>query len=581
MAKAKTFSWKAFWRLFAPFWTSEHRWPARFLLSAILAIDFLFVFWCLDGIATWQNKFGNMLQARDYRQFVPYLQELALLLACAVAFEGTKLFVQQRLRLRWRIWMTDRFLSSWMSGKAYYRLQAAGSDADNPDQRISEDAGFFAKTTLELMVGVAHSLAIIVWFSVRLWLISDPLPVSLGSLSFTVYGFYFWGCLAFYGAGTWLAHLVGRRLVPVKYEQKQREADFRFSMMRTRENSESIAFYGGEKMELEGSRARFAGVVENFARLIVRKTWLQYYTSGFRQGAELLPFLMIAPYVLGGSLAWGTFLLLQHVYKQVKEAFSYLVSSYESLAELAAIVRRLDSLEQSMAEAAALPGGARLADGTPGVYETRELCVQLPGGRRVLQNLSLALRRGVRMLVTGPSGCGKSTFLRTVSGIWPFGSGEVRKAPEERTLFLPQRPYLPLGTLRRAVCYPMDPLPASEDARLHDVLRKVDLARLIPLLDREDDWSRILSLGEQQRIAFARVLLVRPAWVFLDESTSALDERRERDMYTLIARELPGAGIVSVGHRTTLLSLHDRQLQLDGSSWSLSRLSPAPDAPPA
>ncbi len=233
-----------------------------------------------------------------------------------------------------------------------------------------------------------------------------------------------------------------------------------------------------------------------------------------------------------------------------------------------------------MDEAASLPGGASFSAGRPGVFETRKLCVQLPGGRCVARNLSLALERGARMIVTGPSGCGKSTFLRTVSGIWPFGSGEVSKAPEERTLFLPQRPYLPLGSLRRALCYPLEPLPASEDARLREALAKVDLERLVPQLDQEEDWSRILSLGEQQRIAFARVLLARPDWVFLDESTSALDEERERAMYRLIAEELPGCGIVSVGHRTTLLALHDRQMQLDGASWSLRKLASQPQAQP-
>ena len=583
-AKTKTSTLKAFWRLFKGFWTSESKWLALGMLALLFALCAVKVY-CVYMIPQWFQGFELMLRSKDpdaLLQFIHSLKKLAMLLGGFALADGARIYVQQQLRLRWRVWMTDRLLTRWMSNKAYYRLQVMDSDADNPDQRISEDAGFFAKATLDLLVDFGVSLAVIVSLLAGILITASSTPLSLGSFSFTLSGLFFWGSLLFYGAGTWLAHLVGRRLIRLKYEQRQREADFRFSMMRTRENSESIAFYGGEQIELEGSCRRFEGVIDNLRQLIDRKSFLKFYTTFFEQTALFLPFLMMLPFYLAtGTIPKGCFMLINSC-KSIKDSFSCIVSSYETLAELAAIVRRLDSLERSMDEADALPGGATLADGRPGAFETRALCVQLPSGRTVMENGSLSLERGARMLVTGPSGCGKSTFLRTVSGIWPFGSGEVRKAPEERTLFLPQRPYLPLGSLRRALCYPLEPLPASEDELLKDVLRKVDLERLIPLLDKEDDWSRILSLGEQQRIAFARVLLVRPAWVFLDESTSALDERRERDMYQLIARELPDTGVVSVGHRTTLFALHDRLMQLTGgSAWSLKALPCQTQAAPA
>ncbi len=581
MAKKKTSTLKAFWRLFKGFWTSESKWCARGMLALIIALCAVKVC-CILMIPLWYKKFGIMFEAKAFERFIPYVQEMALLLVGFALAEGARIYVQQQLRLKWRVWMTDRFLTRWMSGRAYYRLQVMGSDADNPDQRISEDAGFFAKATLDLLVDLGTSIATAAGLLFILLYGAEKNMLTLGPFSFTLSSLFFWGCLLFYGAGTWLAHLVGRSLIRLKYEQRQREADFRFSMMRTRENSESIAFYGGEKIELEGSCRRFDGVIDNLRRLIDRKTFLKFYTTFFEQTALFLPFLMMLPfYLTTGSVPSSCFMLVDSC-KRIKDSFSCIVSSYEILAELAAIVRRLDSLDRSMDEAASLPGGATLAEGRPGSFETKDLCVQLPSGRTVMENGSLSLERGARMLVTGPSGCGKSTFLRTVSGIWPFGSGEVRKAPEERTLFLPQRPYLPLGSLRRALCYPLEPLPASEDERLKDVLRKVDLERLVPLLDKEDDWSRILSLGEQQRVAFARVLLVRPAWVFLDESTSALDETREREMYQLIARELPAAGVVSVGHRSTLYALHDRLMQLTGGrDWSLKPLPCRTAASPA
>ncbi|MBO4296527.1 MAG: ABC transporter ATP-binding protein/permease [Desulfovibrio sp.] len=584
MAKAKVSTLKAFWHLFTGFWTSESKWYASGMLALLVALCAAKVY-CVWKIPQWYGQFDSLIRSNNANalaKFIPSLQDLALLLGCFALVDGARGYVQQQLRLRWRVWMTNRFLTRWMSNRAYYRLQVMGSDADNPDQRISEDAGFFAKATLDLLVDFGVSVAIVVALLAGMLLSAGSQSLTLGTWTFTLGGLFCWGSLVFYGAGTWLAHLVGRKLIALKYEQRQREADFRFSMMRTRENSESIAFYGGEKIELEGSCRRFDGVIDNLRRLIDRKTFLRFYTTFFEQMAVFLPFLMMLPFVIVSGRIPAACLALLDSCKRIKDSFSCIVNSYETLAELTAIVRRLDSLDRSMNEAEALPGGAALAEGRPGVFETKELCVQLPSGRTVMANGSLALERGARMLVTGPSGCGKSTFLRTVSGIWPFGSGEVRKAPEERTLFLPQRPYLPLGSLRRALCYPLEPLPASEDERLKEVLRKVDLERLIPLLDQEDDWSRILSLGEQQRVAFARVLLVRPAWVFLDESTSALDERRERDMYQLLAAELPAAGVVSVGHRTTLYALHDRLMQLTGgSAWSIKALPCQTQAAPA
>ncbi|MCR5563907.1 MAG: ABC transporter ATP-binding protein/permease [Desulfovibrio sp.] len=561
----KLSTWKMFWSIFKGYWVSEKKWEACGLLAIVILLNFGMVY-LLVRFNNWQKDFFGMFEKADYSAFWPYIGEFTVIAFIFIFFAANALYLQEMLRLRWRVWLTDRFLKEWMEHQAYYRLQVLSSDTDNPDQRISEDAGAFARLTVELLVGFLRKVTSLVAFSVILWNLSGVLSFTVAGHAFAIHGYMFWACLLYAVVGTWLAHVVGRKLIKLKYDQQKYEADFRFSMMRVRENSESIAFYGGERMELAGFGERFGQCVRNYLLLMRRHKLLSFYTNSYDQAAVIMPILMAAPRMFSGGFQIGQFMQLTHAFASVKDALSFFVSAYGTIASLAAVIRRLGLFTRHMKQTEAITDGVRMIPGEKGRFATSDLNVQLPDGRPLMRGCSLALEPGGRLLVTGPSGCGKSTFLRTISGIWPFGGGEVATGGET-TLFLPQRPYLPLGTLRRAVCYPRET--DIDDARLGEVLRLVDLEKLTPRLDETDDWSRILSLGEQQRIAFARALLAAPRWIFLDEATSALDERREKDMYDLLRRELPDTGVVSVGHRSTLFSLHDTELHMDGGEWLL------------
>ena len=563
---AKTLStWKMFWFIFIGYWCSEKKWEARGLLSLVVLLNFAMVY-LLVRFNTWQKEFFGMFEIADYSMFWPFIGEFAVIAFLFIFSAANALYLQELLRLRWRIWLTNIYLQKWMDRQSYYRLQVLGSDTDNPDQRISEDVGSFARLTLELLIGFLRKLTSLVAFSLILWDLSGVLPITIGSTTFVIHGYMFWACLLYCLVGTYLAHLVGQKLIPLKYDQQKYEANFRFSMMRVRENSESIAFYGGEKMELVSFGEYFGHCVSNYLQLIHRHKLLSFYTNSYDQSAALMPILMSAPRLFAGTFQIGQFMQLTHAFASVKDALSFFVSSYSTIASLAAVVQRLGLFTEHIDQSHALQNGVQHSAGKAESFAVHDLTVALPDGRVLMEKCSLRLERGDRLLLTGPSGCGKSTLLRSLSGIWPFGQGRVEYARDEQILFLPQRPYLPLGSLRRAISYPLQEL---GDAEIIEVLQAVELPELISRLDQDDDWSRILSLGEQQRMAFARVLLVKPRWVFLDEATSALDEERERAMYRLLQSRLPETGIVSVGHRSTLFALHHTELKMSGRHWRL------------
>ena len=474
-----------------------------------------------------------------------------------------------------RCFRSAGYLAGWMQHQVYYRLQVLGSDTDNPDQRISEDINQFVSLTLQLLLGFLKQLTTLGAFGVVLWNLSGAFTVPLGSHEFVIYGYMFWFSLVYSVLGTVGAHLVGRRLIGLNFDQQRYEADFRFNMMRVRENSESVAFYRGEDAENVGFKERFARVISNYWQLMRQTKLLNFYVNGYAQLAIIVPLVLAAPRYFGGEMALGGLMQTVSAFGRVQDALSYFVESYDTIAQLAAVIRRLSTFTEHMEQAQALEDGVaheQSAAGGESALALSGLDVALPDGRQLMQDCTVTLPAGSRVLVTGTSGAGKSTLLRTLAGIWPYGSGQVTIGQGSRALFLPQRPYLPLGSLRRALAYPRTV--AGTDEELAAALRDVGLERLVGDLDRIDDWSRILSLGEQQRLAFARVLLVKPQWVFLDEATSALDEPREQEMYELLKKRLPGLSIVSVGHRSTLFAQHEEELHLTGDGgWTLQPIS--------
>lgn len=560
-----------FWHIFRSYWSSEHKWQARGLLGVVIALNFINVY-LLVKLNNWYNDFYNALQQYQADSFWPLIGEFTGLAFLYIVIAVYAIYLQQMVQINWRSWLTERYLTSWLKNQVYYRLQVLKSDTDNPDQRISEDISQFVSLTLSLLIGMLKQLTTLFAFGVVLWNLSGAFTVPIGSHEFVIYGYMFWFSLIYSVAGTFCAHLVGRKLIGLNFDQQRFEADFRFNMMRVRENSESVAFYRGESAENIGFKSRFSKVIGNFWQLMRQTKLLNFYVNGYAQLAIIVPIIMAAPQYFAGAMALGGLMQTISAFGRVQDALSYFVSSYDTIAQLAAVVRRLAGFTAHIEEVSAITNGVaqeKIADRENADIELSALTVALPSGKELVKNISETFTAEAKILVTGASGCGKSTLLRTLAGIWPYGSGKIKTGAKTRELFLPQRPYLPLGSLRQAIYYPLTA--GASDDKLRAVLKKVDLAKFIDKLDTIDDWSRILSLGEQQRLAFARVLIVQPDWVFLDEATSALDEPREQQMYELIRRELPKTSIVSVGHRSTLYRQHDLELKIIGDgSYTLA-----------
>ena len=526
-------------------------------------------------INRWYNEFYNALQNYDAALFWPLIGKFTFLALLHIVIAVYAIYLQQLLQIRWRTFLTGCYMDDWLGDEAYYRLQVMKTDMDNPEQRIQDDINQFVGLTLGLLIGVLKQFTTLAAFAVVLWNLSGVLEVPFNGETYHIYGYMLWFSLLYSGVGTWLAHLVGRKLIRLNYDQQRYEADFRYAMTRVRENGESIAFYGGEAAEHTGFIAHFKNVVKNFRGLMKQTKYLNFYANFYGQIAIIAPLILAAPRYFSGAMHLGGLMQTITAFARVQDALSYFVTVYDTVAQLIAVTHRLLGFTGHLEEVRALTPAVARRDGERSELVFAGIHVALPDGRELLSPCSLVLPPGQRLLVTGASGCGKSTLLRAIAGIWPFGGGDLLAPAGSQILFLPQRPYLPLGTLRRAICYPLADENAVDSATLEDILRRVDLAALIPRLDDVDDWSRILSLGEQQRIAFARILVVRPDWVFLDEATSALDEPREEALYQLLHETLPRTGFVSVGHRQTLFPRHDKELHMEGGNAVLRDIIPA------
>mgnify|MGYP001006788323 FL=1 len=555
---------RGFWQLFKGYWSSPEKWKARGLLASVIALNLIMVY-LLVQINDWYRVFYDALQAYDRDSFWPLIGKFTRLAFLYIVIAVYAVYLRQMLTINWRTWMTEQYLSRWMRGQVYYRLQVLRSDTDNPDQRISEDINQFVSLTLTLLVGILKQLTTLGAFSVVLWNLSGAITVPVGTAEFTIYGYMFWLSLLYSGLGTYFVHLVGKKLIRLNFDQQRYEADFRFSMMRVRENSESIAFYRGEMAEGVGFKERFANVIKNYWGLMRRTKLLNFYVNGYGQLAIIFPLIMAAPRYYAGEMALGGLMQTLSAFGRVQDALSFFVDSYSSIAELAAVIQRLSGFTAHMEESARVTSDIVRSEGSDKALTLQKLSIDLPDGTVLLTACTLSLPAGSHVLVTGASGAGKSTLLRALAGIWPYGSGAINLPQGAKRLFLPQRPYLVLGSLRRALSYPRTA--AASDTELARILKLVGLEHFAVRLDDVDDWSRILSLGEQQRLAFARILLIRPDWIFLDEATSALDEPRERALYELLHQELPAASMISVGHRSTLFALHDTELHLSDQTY--------------
>jgi putative ATP-binding cassette transporter len=549
------------WALTRPYWHSEERWMARGLLAAVVGLNLGLVYINVQ-INYWQNDFYNSLQDRDIDAFYELLLRFSLLAAAYIATAVYQLYLNQMLQIRWRRWLTDGYLEAWTSERNYYRMQLTDPGTDNPDQRIAEDLALFVDKTLNLTLGLLSAVVTLASFVTILWTLSGALRFTLGGTEVSIPGYMVLAALVYAAVGTWLAHLIGYPLAGLNFDQQKFEANFRFSLVRFRENAEGIAIYGGEGDELRGLRRRFRDIVDNWWAIMRRQKKLMWFQSGYGQVAIIFPYVVAAPRYFSGAISLGGLMQTASAFGQVQDALSWFVSAYVQLAQWKATVDRLTSFRAATARARADSRSHGIAlERAADALAARNVELCLPDGRRLLEPFDATVHAGETVLVTGPSGSGKSTLFRAIAGIWPFGSGSVAK-PAARVLFLPQKPYLTIGTLREQLSYPAAP-DAFDDDAYRAALEDCGLARFAGRLDEQQHWAQVLSPGEQQRIAFARTLLHRPQWLFLDEATSSLDEESEARLYRLLKEKLPGTTVVSIGHRPTLARFHDRRWRIE------------------
>ncbi len=513
----------------------------------------------------WNNDFFSALQEKNAVAFRRQLVQVGWLVGVFILLAVYQLYLNQMLEIRWRRWLTERYLRAWLTDRAYYRMQLVTGEADNPDQRIAEDVQLLISHTLALFIGGLRAVVTLGTFVAILWGLSGRLTVAIGGLTLVLPGYMVWVSIVYAAGGTWLTDWIGRPLVRLNFDRQRYEADFRFSLVRFRENTEGVALYRGEPDEFRGFRELFEAVVRNWWGIMRRQKRLTSFTSGYSQGAWIVPSVVAAPRYFRGELGLGGLMQTVGAFNQVQDALSFFVVSYKEIADWCAVVERLAGFErvlERMRLDAALGDGVRHVDGDDTRLTVEDVDLHLPDGRPLVTHVNLSLLRGDSVLLGGASGSGKSTLFRAIAGIWPFGRGEIRASPRARVLFLPQRPYLPIGTLRSVVSYPM-PAAGVDDATLREALEAVDLGGLAGRLDEAGHWALQLSPGEQQRIAFARALVQKPDWLFLDEATAAVDEVTEARLYRLVRDRLPGTTLFSVGHRATLRPFHARRLVVE------------------
>ena len=558
------------YRIALPYFRSEDAWAGRVLLTAVIAIELSNV-GIMVLINQWNARFYNALQDRNWDSFVRELLIFCALAAAYIVLAVYQLYLNQWLQIRWRQWMTREYLANWLG--FHYRMQVLGDAADNPDQRIAEDIQLFIERTLTIGIGLLGALVSLGSFVVILWSLSAAAPFTLYGQTWNIPGYLVWAALLYAAVGTLLTHFVGRPLVALNFFQQRYEADFRFNLVRVRENSEQIALLHGETAERARLGERFAAVVANYLRIMTRTKQLTFLTSSYAQISVIFPFIVVTPAYFAGHLQLGGLTQTAGAFNSVQTALSFFINVYRQLAEWRAVIARLDGFEAAIVAAGALgtatPAIAVVAAPAPQI-RLDALDVALPDGKPLVAADGIAFAPREQVLVTGPSGSGKSTLFRAIAGIWPFGTGKVSIPAGATVMTLPQRPYLPIGSLAAAVAYPAV-AGTYDPARIGDLLVAVGLPALAARVDDEQHWNRMLSLGEQQRIGVARAILHAPDYLFLDEATASLDEPSEAALYQLLQQRLPGTTIISIGHRSTLAAFHRRHLALTraGDRYSL------------
>jgi putative ATP-binding cassette transporter len=590
VAEARSFLGKL-WKLAAPYWWAEgtgeigigrlrvamaERWIARGLLLVVLFLG-IFGVYLSKLFNDWYGRFYNALEDKNAEAFWVEIRWFAILAFTHIIVFVYRIWLRQYLEIRWRRWLTGVYTQGWLTDHVYYRMELVGHGTDNPEQRIEKDIADFTRLTLFLTLDFINEVISLVTFSVILWNLSGALVLPLlGGI--TIPGYMMWLAIVYAAIGSWLTYKIGRPLVRTNFNLERYNADFRYRMIRVRENAESIALYKGEPDEQGRLAYAFERVYATWWDYMTQNKRLTWLTAFYNQAAIIFPLLVAAPRYFAGEIPLGAVMQTSSAFGQVQNSLSWFVNSFDTLAPWKAGVDRLtgfsEAMEATRAEEQAEPG-FDLAPTSEGALTLKDVEVALPNGRVILDDVDLAIQRGQKVVIQGPSGSGKTTLFRVLAGLWPFGKGQVRIPRGAKVLFLPQKPYMPVGTLKEALCYPDKPA-AHGDAEVGEALTFCQLGHLADRLDESGNWSMILSPGEQQRLSFARALLVRPDWLFLDEASSALDENTEAAMYGLLAEKLPDLTMVSIAHKPSVVAFHDRRLVLDPQSRSISVEALAP-----
>jgi putative ATP-binding cassette transporter len=561
------------WRIAAPYFRSEDKWVGRALLATVISIELALV--AIDVLLNqWQNRFYTGLQEKNWDVFVREIGVFCILASCFIALAVYQLYLNQWLQIRWRRWLTKHYLGEWLHGANHYRMQLQGDAADNPDQRIAEDVKLFVERTLDIGLRLLSSVVTLFSFVIILWGLSEAAPLHVFGKEYAIPGYLVWGALIYAILGTALTQWIGSPLVRLDFRQQRFEADFRFNLVRARENSEQIALLQGEGAERQRLWDRFSHVVDNWYGIMSRTKRLTAFTSSYAQAAVVFPYILVAPAFFADKIQLGGLTQTASAFGSVQNALSVFVTIYRTMADWRAIVARLDGFEMSIASATTLANASDsigvVSSGGGKAIDLGQVMVRLPNGTPLVSADGLSLRGGEAALLTGPSGSGKSTLFRAIAGIWPFGSGKITVPADASLMMLPQRPYFPIGSLHGAIVYPGETASFSPE-QVRDALTLVGLPQLGSRLEEEAHWNRMLSPGEQQRLGLARALLHAPNYLFLDEATASLDEPSEAALYRLLASKLPETTIVSIGHRSTLEAFHQRHVAMvrDGDRFTL------------
>jgi putative ATP-binding cassette transporter len=574
------FALRTFWRLALPYFRSEDRWRARGLLAGVIGSE-LFVVYVAVKVTEWNAAFYNGIEARNW-DAVQFQLLMFLFITLGAILSGMgQYWFGQTLIIRWREWMTRRYVDLWMAEGRHYRIRFVDQSVDNIHLRIANDVLMFIRLTHELGTGFLNSIVSLLSFAFILWALSALAPMPLFGVDLSFPGYLIVLAIGYAALGTLIAHLIGKPLIPLQFMQQRYESDFRFAIARVQDQGEAVALMGGEKVERHELKRRYAMLVANWVALVRRQNGLNGFIFGYYHVSTVFPVLVVTPAYLSGAITLGVLMQAALAFQRVEAAFAFCVTSYAKIAEWKAVMDRVSQFQTAMGTVD-VPGpqGAAIDVGASAdrALAVSDLVLRMADGAPITSVAQLALKPGERALVRGPSGAGKSTLCRALAGIWPLGEGTIRLPQDARILALPQRPYFPLGSLRQALTYPT-PAEEVDDIDVRNALAGAGLSHLADRLDEEAEWSSVLAGGEQQRIGFARALIHRPDVLLLDEAVSTLEDAEARDLYSALAERLPEAIVISIGRSAALEGLHPRVVDLTGGSVASRAPRPAAFAP--